>query len=116
MFILLQKDGLRCRKLVNYPQRNDLIPDWRDINLVAKITAKHLLNLADPPKRKILSSTLTRWAQYFKNLFPKTLMSCLYDFKYESSQRKDGTVIKKKRAEGALQVQLFRVERKKKIN
>jgi len=112
LFLLLQKNGLRCRELVNNSQRNDLVPEWRDINLIARITAKHLLNLAIPPKRKILSSTLTRWAQYFKCLFPKTPTSCFYDFKYEPSQRRDGTVIKKKRAEGALQVQLFQERRK----
>jgi len=112
LFLLLQKNGLRCRELINYSQRNDLVPEWRDINLIARITAKHLLNLAIPPKRKILSSTLTRWAQYFKCLFPKTPTSCFYDFKYEPSQRRDGTVIKKKRAEGALQVQLFQERRK----
>jgi len=104
LFLLLQKNGLRCRELVNNSQRNDLVPEWRDINLIARITAKHLLNLAIPPKRKILSSTLTRWAQYFKCLFPKTPTSCFYDFKYEPSQRRDETVIKKKRTEGALQV------------
>lgn len=112
LFSLLQKGGLRCRELVNHSQRHDLVPEWRDINIIAKITAKHLLNLAIPPKRKILSSTLTRWAQYFKCLFPKTPTSCFYDFKYEPSQRRDGTIIQKKRAEGALQVQLFQERRK----
>lgn len=112
LFSLLQTGGLRCQELVNHSQRHDLVPDWRDINLIAKITAKHLLNLAIPPKRKILSSTLTRWAQYFKCLFPKTPTSCFYDFKYEPSQRRDGTIIQKKRAEGALQVQLFQERRK----
>jgi len=61
LFLLLQKNGLRCRELVNCSQRNNLVPDWRDINLIARITAKHLLNLAISPKCKILSSTLTRW-------------------------------------------------------
>lgn len=89
LFILLRKNGLCCRELVNH--RNDLVPEWRNINLIARITAKHLLNLASPPKRKILSSTLTRWAQYFKCLFPKTPTSCFYEFKYEPSQRKDGS-------------------------
>lgn len=112
LFSLLQTGRLRCQELVNHSQCHDLVPDWRDINLIAKITAKHLLNLAIPPKRKILSSTLTRWAQYFKCLFPKTPTSCFYDFKYEPSQRRDGTIIKKKRAEGALQVQLFQERRK----
>lgn len=112
LFLLLQKSGLRCRELVSHSQRNDLVPEWRDINLIARITAKHLLNSAIPPKRKILPSTLTRWAQYFKCLFPKTPTSCFYDFKYEPSQQKDRTVIQKKRAEGALQVQLFQERRK----
>jgi len=85
LFLLLQKNGLCCQELVNYSQRNDLVPEWRDINLIAKITAKHLLNLAISPKRKILSSTLIRWAQYFKCLFLKTPTSCFYDFKYDSS-------------------------------
>lgn len=60
LFILLQKNGLYCRELVNHPQRNDLVLDWRDINLIARIIAKHLLNSVIPPKRKILTSTLTR--------------------------------------------------------
>nr|XP_012218885.1 PREDICTED: uncharacterized protein LOC105670120 [Linepithema humile] len=60
LFFLLQKNGLRCRELVSHSQRNNFVLEWRDINLIARITAKHLLNLAIPPKRKILSSTLTR--------------------------------------------------------
>lgn len=112
LFILLQKNGLHCRKLVDESHRNDFVPEGRDINLIARVTAKHLLNLATPPQRKILSSTLARWAQYFKRLFPKTPTSCFYSYKYEPSRRRNGVIIQKRRAEGALQVQLFQERRK----
>ncbi|XP_011867551.1 PREDICTED: uncharacterized protein LOC105561824, partial [Vollenhovia emeryi] len=112
LFALLKKSGYRCQELVDNPHRKDLVPEGRDINLIAKVVAKHLLNLAIPPKRKILTSILTRWAQYFKRLFPKTPTSCFYAFKYEPSKRRDGIIIQKKRAEGALQVQLFQERRK----
>lgn len=112
LFILLRKSGLHCQKLIDDPHRNDLVPEWRDINFIAKVTAKHLLNLAIPPKCKISPSTLIRWTEYFNRLFPKTPTSCFYAFKYEPSKRRNGIIIKKKRAEGALQVQLFQERRK----
>ncbi|XP_024890938.1 uncharacterized protein LOC112466836 [Temnothorax curvispinosus] len=111
LFILLRKNGLLCRELIDKPHRNDFVPEGRDINLIAKVIAKHLLKLAIPPKRKVLSSTLARWAQYFKRLFPKTPLSCFYAFKYEPYKR-NGVLIQKRRAEGALQVQLFQERRK----
>ncbi|XP_036148815.1 uncharacterized protein LOC105840131 isoform X7 [Monomorium pharaonis] len=111
LMILLRKNG-HCQKLVDNPCRNDMVPEGKDINLIARITVKHLINLATPPKRKIPTSILTKWAEYFKRLFPKTPVSSFYAFKYESSRTKNGTIVQKKRAEGALQVQLFQERRK----
>lgn len=112
LLFLLRKNGLRCKELVDNPHRNDVVPEEHDINLIARVTVKHLLNLTVPPKQKISTSTLTRWAKYFKRLFPKTSMSCFYGLKYELSTQRNGTIIQKKRAQGALQVQLFQERRK----
>lgn len=112
LLILLQNSGLRCQELVNNPNRNDVILEGHDINLIAKVTVKHLISLATPPKRKVSPPILTKWAEYLKHLFPKTPTSSFYAFKYEPSLQKKGTIIQKKRAEGALQVQLFQERRK----
>ncbi|XP_011858357.1 PREDICTED: uncharacterized protein LOC105555918 isoform X2 [Vollenhovia emeryi] len=112
LFNLLHKNGSHFQKLIHNIHRNDLVPVGSDINLIGKVTAKHLLNLATPPQRKIPTSTLIRWAEYFKRLFPKTPTSAFYFFKYESYRRPNGTIVQRKRAEGVLQVQLFQERRK----
>lgn len=112
LLILLRKSGLRCTELVDNLHRNDVVLEGHDINLIARVIIKHLISFAAPPRRKILTSTLTKWAEYFKYLFPKTPVSCFYNFKYEACKQKNGTIIQKKRAQGALQVQLFQERRK----
>ncbi|XP_011873741.1 PREDICTED: uncharacterized protein LOC105565280 isoform X2 [Vollenhovia emeryi] len=112
LFNLLHKNGSHLRKLIHNIHRNNLVPVGSDLNLVGKVTVKHLLNLATPPQRKVPTSTLIRWAIYFKRLFPKTPMSAFYSFKYEPYRRPDGTILQRKRAEGVLQVQLFQERRK----
>ncbi|RLU20356.1 hypothetical protein DMN91_006964 [Ooceraea biroi] len=72
LFNLLHKNGSHLQKLIHNIHRKDLVPVGSDINLIGKVTAKHLLNLATPPQRKIPTSTLIRWSKYFKRLFPKT--------------------------------------------
>ncbi|XP_032690237.1 uncharacterized protein LOC116853310 isoform X3 [Odontomachus brunneus] len=112
LLILLQRSGARWCKLVDDSQRNNMVPVGHDIHEIGKITAKHLLSLATPPTRKVSTSTLTKWATYFKRLFPKTPISSFYAFKTEQYRRKDGVIIQKKRADGALQSQLFQARRK----
>lgn len=112
LFTLLHNNGSRLRELIHDVHRNNLVPVGPDINLIGKITAKHLLKLATPPQRRISTSTLITWAKYFKCLFPKTPTSAFYAFKYEPYRRRDGTILQKKRAEGVLQVQLFQERRK----
>lgn len=112
LLILLQRSGTRWRKLINDSQRNNMVPVGHDIHEIGKITAKHLLSLATPPTRKVSTSTLTKWATYFKRLFPKTPISSFYAFKTEQYRRRDGVIIQKKRADGALQSQLFQARRK----
>lgn len=112
LFILLHNNGPHLQKLIHDVHRNDLVPVGPDINLIGKITAKHLLDFAPPPQRRVSTSTLTTWAKYFKCLFPKTPTSAFYAFKYEPYRRTDGTILQRKRAEGVLQVQLFQERRK----
>ncbi|XP_026830026.1 uncharacterized protein LOC105285476 isoform X1 [Ooceraea biroi] len=109
---LLHKNGSHLQKLIHNIHRKDLVPVGSDINLIGKVTAKHLLNLATPPLRKIPTSTLIRWSKYFKRLFPKTPTSAFYAFKYEPYRRSDGIILQRKRAQGVLQVQLFQERRK----
>lgn len=112
LLALLQEKGHRCCELVNNPQRKNVVLVGRDINLIGRTTAKHLLDLADPPQRKILTSTLAKWATYFQRLFPKTPVSSFYAFKYEPYKRTDDIIVQRKRADGALQTQLFQERRK----
>lgn len=112
LLILLHKSGSHYRKLIHNIHRNDVVPLGPDMNLIGKIVAKHLLNLATPPQRKIPVITLIKWAKYFKRLFPKTPTSAFYAFRYEPYRRPNGTVFQRKRAEGVLQVQLFQERRK----
>lgn len=111
LFTLLETNG-SLRKLIHDIHRKDLVPVGPDINLIGKITARRLLDLATPPQRRISTSTLITWSEYFKRLFPKTPISAFYAFKYEPYRRKDGKILQRKRAEGVLQVQLFQERRK----
>ncbi|XP_032689939.1 uncharacterized protein LOC116853148 isoform X2 [Odontomachus brunneus] len=112
LFTLLHNSGSHLRKLIHNIHRNDLVPVRPDINLIGKVIANHLLDLATPPQRKVPTSTLITWTKYFKDRFPKTPTSAFYAFKYEPYKRKDGILLQRKRAEGVLQVQLFQERRK----
>lgn len=114
LLILLRKTGLRYTELIDNPHRNDVVLEGHDINFIARVVIKHLISLTAPPKRKILTSTLTKWAEYFKYLFPKTPVSSFYNFKYEACKQKYG-IIPKKKAQGALQVQLRLFQERRKL-
>lgn len=111
IWLLLIKGSAEAKRISELPENSKLSPS--EIKEIAKVTANYLFSVANLPKRQVLPEKCTFWTyNYFEKLFPNTSSSRFYYIKREKYTTRDGKVVNKGRATGALHTQLGQLRRK----